>query len=176
MMPLNGLITAFLWKIFGLKLWVYHSFVFVWILLLIHNTYKITKILLPKKHQAIATLIVLLEPTVLSQFVIAGIDIIIFSSFVMCVRAILDNKKWLLAISFLFLLNIYVRGAFIATIIIISFLFLLNIYVRGAFIATIIMVVDYYYNFFAKNRGKNIFTFIQKTEEKIFSHLSSLIC
>lgn len=137
--PLMGLTTAFLWKIFGLHLWVTHLFVFLWSVLLIYNAHKVVQLFLPKKYAAIVTFIALTEPTILSQLAIGGIDIIIFSTFVISLRAILEHKRWLLAF-----------GIF----------FLINIYSRGLFIGAIFLIVDFYFNLF-KTQKKELKTFVK---------------
>ena len=125
--PMMGLMTASLWTVFGLKLWVTHALIFLWGILLIYNVRKIVQLFFQEKYVAIITFIAFTEPTVLSQLTIGGIDIIIFTSFVISLRAILDGKKWLLTI-----------GLF----------FLINIYSRGLFLGLILLIVDFYFNYY----------------------------
>ena len=125
--PMMGLMTASLWTVFGVKLGVTHALILIWGILLIYNVRKIVQLFVREKYVAIITFIAFTEPTVLSQLTIGGIDIIIFTSFVICLRAILDGKKWLLAI-----------GLF----------FLINIYSRGLFLGIILLIVDFYFNYY----------------------------
>ena len=125
--PMMGLMTASLWTVFGVKLGVTHALILIWSILLIYNVRKIVQTFFQEKYVAIITFIAFTEPTVLSQLAIGGIDIIIFTSFVISLRAILDGKKWLLAI-----------GLF----------FLINIYSRGLFLGLILLIVDFYFNYY----------------------------
>ena len=125
--PMMGLMTASLWTVFGVKLGVTHALILLWGILLIYNVRKIVQLFVREKYVAIITFIAFTEPTVLSQLTIGGIDIIIFTSFVISLRAILDGKKWLLAI-----------GLF----------FLINIYSRGLFLGLILLIVDFYFNYY----------------------------
>ena len=125
--PMMGLMTASLWTVFGVKLGVTHALILIWGILLIYNVRKIVQLFVREKYVAIITFIAFTEPTVLSQLTIGGIDIIIFTSFVISLRAILDGKKWLLTI-----------GLF----------FLINIYSRGLFLGLILLIVDFYFNYY----------------------------
>ncbi len=121
--PLISLITAFLWKIFGYKLWVSHAFTFLWAILLIYNTWKILFHFFLEKWHGLILLILLFEPTVLTQFVIASPDFILLTAFVISLRAILENKRYILAIALIFLCGISMRGVFVGFM-----LFLSNLY------------------------------------------------
>lgn len=111
--PLMGIMTALLWKIFGQNLWVSHLFTVFWGGLLIYNSWKLISNLFPKKHAGWVLLIVLLEPSILSQFVISSPDFILFTAFVISLRAILERKPVLLGIGMFFLCCINMRGVFV---------------------------------------------------------------
>ena len=121
--PLMGIMTALLWEIFGQTLWISHAFIIVWAALLIYNSWKLTSSLFPKKHAGWILLIALLEPTILSQFVIASPDFILFAAFVISLRAVLERKSILLGIGLFFLCCINMRGLFVGVM-----LFLTNLY------------------------------------------------
>ena len=125
--PMMGLMTASLWTVFGVKLGVTHALILIWGILLIYNIRKIVQTFFQEKYVALITFIAFTEPTVLSQLTIGGIDIIIFTSFVISLRAILEDKRWLLTI-----------GLF----------FLINIYSRGLFLGLILLIVDFYFNYY----------------------------
>lgn len=121
--PLMGIMTASLWKLFGYKVWVSHIFIFLWSLVLIYNIWKIIKKLFPKKLTGWILLITLLESTLLTQFSIASPDFILFTAFILSLRALFENKKYLLAIGVFFLCCINMRGIFVGT-----FLLIVNLY------------------------------------------------
>lgn len=114
--PLMGIMTAALWKIFGYKLWVSHVFVFLWAILLIFNSFKLIRAFFSDKHLGWVALIVLLESSLLSQFTIASPDFILFTAFVISLRAIFENKKYMLAVAVFFLSCVSMRGVFITAI------------------------------------------------------------
>ncbi len=121
--PLMGIITALLWKIFGMNLWVSHAFTAFWAALLIYNSWKLISFLFPKKYMGWVILVLLLEPTILTQFVIASPDFIFFTAFVISLRGILARKSVLLGIGIFFLCCINMRGVFVGIM-----LFFANIY------------------------------------------------
>ena len=114
--PLMGIMTAGLWKIFGYKLWVSHVFSFLWALVLIYNGWKLLLKLLPENIAAWALFIVMFESTLLAQFSIASPDFILFTAFIISLRAVLENKKILLAFAIFFLCGINMRGIFVGAI------------------------------------------------------------
>ena len=69
----------------------------------------------------------LLESTLLSQFAIASPDFILFTSFVLSLRAILERKYVLLAIGIFFLCAINMRGIFAGLSLFISQLYFENV-------------------------------------------------
>lgn len=136
--PLLGFFTALLWKVFGCHLWVSHLFFIVWFLMLAYNLWKLLLKIMPPKLMGWTMLIILLEPTILSQYSIASPDFILFTSFIISLRAIIEHKRKLLLVAIFILCGIHVRGLFAAAI---------------------LFMVDYYYQYFLlKNQAnfKNI--------------------
>lgn len=124
--PLMGIMTAALWKIFGYELWVSHVFVFFWFGVLIYNSWKVIYRFLDPGIAGWILAIALLESTLLSQFSVASPDFILFTSFVLSLRAILERKYVLLAIGIFFLCTINMRGIFAGAILFISQLYFEN--------------------------------------------------
>jgi len=87
---------------------------------LIYNIWKIVKTLFPENLAGWVLLIILLEPTLLSQFSIASPDFILFTAFVISLRAILNKKPWLLCVGIFFLCCINMRGIFAGGIVFMS--------------------------------------------------------
>jgi len=121
--PLMGIMTAALWKLFGYKIWGSHVFIFFWALILIYNSWKVINSLFPGKFAGFVLLIALLEPTLLAQFSIASPDFILFTAFIVSLRAVLEKKPWLLLVGVFFLCCINMRGIFVGV-----FLFFVNNY------------------------------------------------
>ncbi len=114
--PLNAMMTAILWKVFGLHIWVSHLFILTWALALIYNTYKLLSHFIPTQLIGLVMMIPLLDSTVMTQISIASPDIILLTSFVMALRAIIEKKNIFLTISLIFLSLINGRGMFAASI------------------------------------------------------------
>jgi len=121
--PLMGIMTAALWKVFGYKLWVSHVFGFLWAIILIYNSFKLISKFFSDKQLGWVLPIALLESTLLAQFTIASPDFILFTAFVVSLRAIFENKKYMLAVAIVFLSCVSMRGVFIAAI-----MFVVNCY------------------------------------------------
>jgi hypothetical protein len=121
--PLTGFITAGLWKTFGKNLYGSHIFIFCCSLILIFNTFKLFSALFPNKPIGIFMLLPLLDSSFLTQLAIASPDIILTTAFVVCLRAIVDDKKILLSIAYIFLCLVNMRGCFAGALVFAFFLF-----------------------------------------------------
>ncbi len=105
-----GFTTALLWVVFGKQLWVSHIYILIWALVLIYQTFNLLKTVLPSDLKNYALLVLLLESSVLSQLAVASIDIVLITLFVLAVRAVMENKIWVLAITMTILVNLSGRG------------------------------------------------------------------
>lgn len=121
--PLMGIVTACLWKIFGYNLAVSHIFMLPWAFILVYNLWKILNHFSKPGYVVFLLAVILLEPAVITQFVTASPDFILFSAFIMSFRAILERKPGLLAISLVVLCCISMRGIFVAAGLFISDLY-----------------------------------------------------
>ena len=125
--PLMGLMTAILWKTFGYNIWVSHIFIFFWALILIYNLYKLLSIFFSEKHIGWIMLILMFEPTVLTQFVIASPDFILLTALVISIRGVIEKKFILLSVGLFFLFAINMRGVFAGFIFFVAhFVYLIN--------------------------------------------------
>ncbi len=115
--PLMGVMTALLWKIFGYNIWVSHAFIYLWALILIYNLHKLVSVFFSENQIGWVLMILLFEPTVLAQFVIASPDFILLTAFVISIRAIIERKYLLLSIGIFFLFGINMRGVFAGLVI-----------------------------------------------------------
>ena len=108
--PLNGMMLALLWNIFGRSLWVGHVFTAIWTAVMIYQCMKLCENLFSKKIAMYVSLVVLLDATLLSQSALVSPDIILMACLFTALRAVLENRKILLAFSILFLSLISMRG------------------------------------------------------------------
>jgi len=117
--PLMGIMTAVLWEIFGYHLWVSHVFALIWAIILIINVQKLLRLLFPEIYYGWVLVIVLMESSLLTQFAIGSPDFILFTAFVISLRAVLERKPVLLTIGIFFLCVINMRGIFAGVILLI---------------------------------------------------------
>jgi len=111
--PLMGIVTAALWKIFGYRLWVSHAFAMLWAVVLVYNVWKLLIRFFSDRMAGWVLLIVMLEPTVLTQFAIASPDFILLTAFIIALRGMLEHKPWLLALGLIVLCAVNMRGIFV---------------------------------------------------------------
>ncbi len=117
------MMTALLWKVFGVHLWVSHLFIALWAFILAYQTYRLVKLLFPADVAGFILLVLLFDSTVLTQISIASPDIILLTALVASLRYIMEGKKRSLAVSLLFLVLINGRGMFMG-----AFVFLFYLY------------------------------------------------
>jgi len=110
--PLMGIVTAALWKIFGYRLWVSHAFTMLWAVVLVCNVWKLLIRFFSDRMAGWVLLIVMLEPTVLTQFAIASPDFILLTAFIVALRGVLEHKPRLLALGLIVLCAVNMRGIF----------------------------------------------------------------
>ena len=161
--PLMGIMTAALWKVFGYKLWVSHVFIFLWAIILIYNVWKLVQSLFPENYVGWVLIILLIESSLLSQFAIGSPDFILFTAFVISLRALLENKTWILSIGLFFLCCINMRGIFVGTILLfVHFYFVYSqkekksdfhslIKFSLPYLPTFILLTAYYIYYFSTN-------------------------
>lgn len=162
--PLMGIMTAILWNIFGYKLWVSHAFSLFWAIVLIFQLWKFLSVFFNQKTVGWVFAIVLLEPTVLTQFAIASPDFILFVAFVISLRSILERKPILLSIGLFFLCGVNMRGVFAAIILLISNVYFIYLQQDRKFTwqsvfkiiapyLPVFILLSVYYSFYISNRG-----------------------
>ncbi|MDR3137880.1 MAG: glycosyltransferase family 39 protein [Tannerellaceae bacterium] len=122
--PLIPLTTAFLWKIFGYELWVSHAFTFLWSLLLLYHSWKMVAYFIPYPQWTGWVFgILLLEPTILTQLVMASPDMVLLTASIIGLRAVFQRKPVWLAISLIFLCGTNMRGVFTGVMLFFSHLY-----------------------------------------------------
>lgn len=124
--PFMALITAVLWKILGYELWVSHALSVLCAIILFYNLSKLLSMLLPAKYCGFALLVLLLDPTVLSQFAIASPDFILLCSFIVAIRGILKQQNVLVAIGVFFMCAVNIRGIFAACMMFVAHIYYIS--------------------------------------------------
>lgn len=108
--PAFGMYIALLWKIFGRTLVVSHLAMVPFAVLAIWQLYKLCLRFIPKPYSGLATLLIVLDPTLLSQFTLVSPDVPLVAFFMLATNSVLDNKKYWIAASALLLFLTSMRG------------------------------------------------------------------
>jgi hypothetical protein len=89
-------VLAIIWKIFGRTLWVSHVYSCLWAIILTFAFRKVAKQLLPPIQVNIATCLVLLFPTYLSQSAMMLNTVALMSFFLFALYGVFINNRWLI--------------------------------------------------------------------------------
>ena len=112
--PTFGIYIAFIWEIFGRSLIAAHLAMLPFVLGIVFQLSKLCKKFIPEKYIGIALLLVICDPTLLSQMVLVSPDVPLFFFFLLGINAVLDNRKWLFSFAILFLFLTSMRGMMIS--------------------------------------------------------------
>lgn len=113
--PLIGITTALLWKVFGYNLAVSHVFIGLWAAGLLFFVYRIACKLLQPEVAGMATAVIMLDSTVLSQIAIASPDIVMLTCFTAAMWAILEKRITALAVFMAIIVMVNGRGIILAS-------------------------------------------------------------
>jgi hypothetical protein len=104
---------ALVWKLFGRTLWVSHLYSCLWSIVLVFAFRKIAKFLLPLPKANIATLLVLIFPTYLSQSAMMLNTVALMSFFLFGVYGVLTQNKWLIMLAGVLMTITHLQSAFL---------------------------------------------------------------
>ena len=108
--PFYGIFIAVVWSVFGKSLAVSHWAVYPFLVAIGIAYYHVSRFFLPSTLLPFAMLLLILEPTLLAQSVLAGFDLALVSFYLLGLCGILYRKRWLLAIALTVLVFISLRG------------------------------------------------------------------
>lgn len=149
--PGFGLYLASIWKIFERSLLVSHLAMLPFVMGILLQTYRLLQIIIPEKFTALALLLVILDPTLLSQMILVSPDIPLIFFFLLGINSVLRNER-----------------AFIT----LSILSLFLISMRGMMVSVCILSLDLYHNINFKDHLKNVMT---KLAKRSFIYLPALV-
>lgn len=161
--PLLAMLISILWNIVGYHLWVHHVLIAIFVVILLVNLQIVLSKFVANKYVNWVLLVVVLESALLSQFVVSSPDFILFTAFVLAVRAILENRKLLLSLVIFILCCISIRGVFTGVLVLLShqfyvvlqndkrFNFSLFIKTSYAYLPTFLILLGYYLLYFSTN-------------------------
>ena len=108
--PIYSIYLASLWAVFGKSLLVSHLAILPFVIGMLYQLYKLAERFIEKKYFYILFLILLIEPTIATQTIIAGYDIVYCYLFLLGLNSIFDNKRFLIALSVIFMPLLNLRG------------------------------------------------------------------
>ncbi|HNW70350.1 MAG TPA: hypothetical protein PKI01_08105 [Bacteroidales bacterium] len=108
--PIYSIFQAFIWSLFGRSLPVTHFTLFPFLIGIVYQFMVLAKRFVNEKYLAWAFLFLIIEPTLLTQTVIAGYDLIICFLFLLALNGIFQNKKWMILLPVVFIPLINIRG------------------------------------------------------------------
>ena len=121
--PIYSLCMAFFWSIFGKYLWISHLFTFIIFTGILFEFHRMAKLFLSHKSIGLAFLLLFAEPTLMTQSILMGYDLIYVYAFLLSINGILYKRNLSLGAGMLILLLSSHRGiAGAAAIFLIDFL------------------------------------------------------
>lgn len=139
--PFFGVYLASVWKLFGRSLIVSHLAMLPFVIGIIFQMKALLSIFINKRFIYLSLLLVLLDPTLISQISLISPDVLLVFFLLLALNSIIKNQKLFLSVS-------------------IFFLFLTSM--RGMMVAFILLLIDLYYNINRKATYKIIFIALVK--------------
>jgi len=125
-MAIYSIYLASFWTIFGKNLLISHLAILPFVIGLIFQFNKLANRFLDKKLIPLAFLLLLIEPTMLTQTLMAGYDIVSCYLFLMGLNSVFGNKRYMIAFSMIILPVINLRGFTL-----VASLFLIDLYINS---------------------------------------------
>ena len=125
-----GMYVAFIWKIFGRTLPNSHLAMLPFAIGIVWQLYKLCNKLIKPEFSGIVLLLIIVDPTLLSQMTLVSPDVPMVFFFLLGVNAVFKNKKWLLAFSIILLFLTSLRGVMVSLCILLLDLYC-NIIFKG---------------------------------------------
>ncbi len=112
--PAFGAYLALLWKIFGRELIVSHLAMLPFVFGIIWQVNRLVKKFIADEYAGWALLLIVLDPTLLSQMTLISPDVPLVFFFLLGLNSLLENRKTLLSLSAAFLFLTSMRGMMVA--------------------------------------------------------------
>jgi len=112
--PAFGMYIALVWKLFGRTLEVSHLAMLPFAIGIVWQLYKICVKFIPQQYTGIALLLILADPSLLSQITLVSPDVALIFFLFLAFNAILDNKRWILSIGIFLLFMTSMRGMMVS--------------------------------------------------------------
>ncbi|NTW34073.1 MAG: hypothetical protein HGB12_15895, partial [Bacteroidetes bacterium] len=125
--PLYSTYLAVLWVIFGKSLFVNHIAILPFVTGILFQYYKLANRFLDKKYVVFSFIILLLEPTITSQTILAGYDLVFCFLFLFGLNSVFDNNRYKIALSVIAMPLLNSRGFSL-----VCSIFLIDFYINSA--------------------------------------------
>lgn len=112
--PSFGIYLALIWNILGRSLVVSHLAMLPFVLGILWQLQKLIEKFIRKEYVGLAFLLVLFDPTLLSQMTLVSPDVPLVFFFLLGLNSIFDNKKNTLIFSIVFLFLVSMRGMMVS--------------------------------------------------------------
>jgi hypothetical protein len=108
--PAFGMYLALLWKIFGRELLVSHLAMLPFVFGILWQLNRLVKKFVSNEYSGWALLLIILDPTLLSQMTLVSPDVPLVFFFIMGLNSLIEKRKTLLSLSVAFLFLTSMRG------------------------------------------------------------------
>lgn len=108
--PSFGMLLAMIWEIFGRTLMVSHLYMLPFTMGIVWQLWQLCRQFIDAEFSGIALLLLLIDPSLLSQITLVSPDVPLVFFFLLSVNAVLQNRKLLLLLGILFLFMTSMRG------------------------------------------------------------------
>jgi len=112
--PAFGMYLALIWKIFGRSIVISHLAMLPFVFGIIWQLQKLVKRFINKEYYGLALLLILIDPTLLSQIILISPDVALVFFFLAALNSILDNRKVPLVVAIAFLFLTSMRGMMVS--------------------------------------------------------------
>ncbi len=112
--PTFGIYIAFLWKLFGRTLPVSHLAMLPFAMGIVFQIYTLCRKFIPQQFVGLALILVLADPSLLSQITLVSPDVCLVFFFLLGMNAVLENKKLWIMIAVFCLFLTSMRGMMVS--------------------------------------------------------------
>jgi hypothetical protein len=114
MLPMYSAYLALAWSVFSKSLWVSHLVFLPFVLWLFYETYRFAKKYLTPLFSSLSLILLLVEPTVITQSILMGYDIILACLFLFTLNRRIEKQNFLFSFGLSVLALFSIRGLFLA--------------------------------------------------------------
>lgn len=137
--PFFAMLLAFLWKIFGVNLFVGHTLIFIFLIVLIVQVFLVSKHFF-REDGKYAALLILFNPIVMAQSTLVSPDIVLFCFFFLVFYGIVKRNDLTVLLSSFILCCISMRGMMCAVVLFLFYNIKVGVSVKSFYKVTILFL------------------------------------